>query len=415
MNDQSSRLVEYDDLIIGMQNVEGNFLGRGFMHRLGFGIQQQGFSTLQLKGWLGGSAIDCQQALPNPMLKPGTRKVREHRRCHLVETFTGKGLWRDRRVPDALSQALMPVSGSARPTVRNKLIPISCPIRFSTALFEKTFMPVIQHAARRLLHHSVVALVATAMLAGISSCGKDREFPDRRTAGELYADAKESLDKRNWQRAAAEYKLLQTRYPFGRYTEQSMLDLAYAFYKGGQPENALSTLDRFMRTYPAHANIDYAYYLRGLINYQQNLGVLERLIPERVRDRDQTTMRDSFNDFQELLRRFPDSRYAADARQRMVFLRFNLAAYEIAVAEYYMRRKAYIAVVNRARYVLENYPATPQNAEALALLHQAYSALKLTELADDAWSVLELNYPDHYYVLGRKKERSWASRLWPFD
>ncbi len=276
-------------------------------------------------------------------------------------------------------------------------------------------MPVIQHAARRLLHHSVVALVATAMLAGISSCGKDREFPDRRTAGELYADAKESLDKRNWQRAAAEYKLLQTRYPFGRYTEQSMLDLAYAFYKGGQPENALSTLDRFMRTYPAHANIDYAYYLRGLINYQQNLGVLERLIPERVRDRDQTTMRDSFNDFQELLRRFPDSRYAADARQRMVFLRFNLAAYEIAVAEYYMRRKAYIAVVNRARYVLENYPATPQHAEALALLHQAYSALKLTELADDAWSVLELNYPDHYYVLGRKKERSWASRLWPFD
>ena len=276
-------------------------------------------------------------------------------------------------------------------------------------------MSFIQYAANRYSRTGMLVIITAAMLAGLSACGKDREFPDRRTAAELYADAKESLDKQNWQRAAAEYRTLQTRYPFGRYTEQSMLDLAYAFYKGGQPESALSTLDRFMRTYPAHPNIDYALYLRGLVNYEQNLGVLERLMPERVRDRDQTSMRDSFLDFKELLRRFPDSRYAADARQRMVFLRFNLAAYEIAVAEYYMRRKAYIAATNRARYVLENYPATPQNAEALAILHQAYNALNLQELADDAWSVLELNYPDHYYVMGKKKKESWASRLWPFD
>jgi outer membrane protein assembly factor BamD len=212
-----------------------------------------------------------------------------------------------------------------------------------------------------------------------------------------------------------EYKLLQTRYPFGRYTEQSMLDLGYAHYKAHQPENALSTLDRFIRTYPAHDNVDYAYYLKGLVNFEENLGVLERIMPERVRDRDQTAALDAFSDFSELLRRYPDSRYAADARQRMVFLRNNLAAYVVSVAEYYMRRQAYIAVVNRARYLLENYPGTPENAEALKLLHQAYGELNMPELADDAFAVLEANYPDNYYVQGKKKKRGWKSRLWPFD
>ena len=138
-------------------------------------------------------------------------------------------------------------------------------------------------------------------------------------------------------------------------------------------------------------------------------------MPERVRDRDQTAARDSFADFNELLRRYPDSRYVADARQRMVFLRNNLAAYEIVVAEFYFRRQAYIAVVNRSRFVLENYPGTPDNAEALMLLHQSYSELEMAELADDAYAILALNYPDHYYVLGEKKPRSWRERLWPFD
>ena len=261
----------------------------------------------------------------------------------------------------------------------------------------------------------LLAILALAVVVGISGCKKDRDFMDRRTAAELYGDAKDSLDKHNWRRAVQEYRLLQTRYPFGRYTEQSMLDLAYAYYKARQPENALSTLDRFIRTYPAHANVDYAYYLKGLVNYEENLGVLERMMPERVRDRDQTAARDSFADFKELLRRFPDSRYAADARQRMVFLRNNLAAYEVAVAEYYMRRGAYIAVVNRARYVLENYPGTPQSADALMLMHKAYNELNMNELAEDAWAVLETNYPDHYYVLGKKRPESWASKLWPFD
>jgi outer membrane protein assembly factor BamD len=261
----------------------------------------------------------------------------------------------------------------------------------------------------------LLALSLLAVVIVTSGCRKDNDFQDDRGASELYRDAKKSLDSKSWGRAMAQYKLLQTRYPFGRYTEQSMLDLSYAQFKAGDTQSALSNLDRFIRTYPAHPNVDYAYYLKGLVNYQQNLGFLERMMPTRVGDRDQSHARDAFLDFSELLRRFPNSRYAPDARQRMVFLRNNLAAYEIIVAEYYMRRKAYIAAANRARYALEIYPNTPQNAQALVVLHKAYTELGLVQLAGGTWDVLELNYPDHYYIQGKKKKRSWADRLWPFD
>jgi len=241
-----------------------------------------------------------------------------------------------------------------------------------------------------------------ALLLSVSGCRKDKDFMGEISAEDLYAQATKALNGNNWGRAIAAYKALQTRYPFGRYTEQSMLDLSYAYFNGGQPENALSTLDRFIRTYPAHPNVDYAYYLKGRVNYAQNIGFLEKIMPNRVHDRDQSMARDAFLDFAELIRRFPDSRYVPDARQRMIFLR-------------YMRREAYIAAVNRARYALETYPNTPQNADALIILHKAYLELELPDLAEGSMTVLALNFPDNYYVLGEKKKRSWADRLWPFD
>ena len=261
----------------------------------------------------------------------------------------------------------------------------------------------------------ILALSMLALLLGVSGCRKDKDFQGEISAEDLYAQASKALNNNNWGRAIAAYKALQTRYPFGRYTEQSMLDLSYAFFKAAEPENALSTLDRFIRTYPAHPNVDYAFYLKGRVNYEANIGFIEKMMHNRVHDRDQSMARDAFLDFAELIRRFPDSRYVPDARQRMIFLRNNLAAYEIAVAEYYMRREAYIAAANRARYALETYPNTPQNAEALIVLHKAYTELDLTELAEGSMAILALNYPDNYYVLGEKKKRSWADRLWPFD
>jgi outer membrane protein assembly factor BamD len=261
----------------------------------------------------------------------------------------------------------------------------------------------------------ILAMSMLGLLLCVSGCRKDKDFENELSAEQLYQRGNESLKNSNWSRAIGAYKALQTRYPFGRYTEQSMIDLSYAYFKAGEPENALSTLDRFIRTYPTHPNVDYAYYLKGLVNYSQNQGFLEKLMPERVRDRDQSMARDAFLDFGELIRRFPDSRYVADSRQRMVFLRNNLAAYEIGVAQYYLRRKAYIAAVNRARYALETYPNTPELPEALVVLVKAYNELSLPELAEGSMAVLALNYPDNYYVLGKKKKRSWADRLWPFD
>ena len=261
----------------------------------------------------------------------------------------------------------------------------------------------------------LLTLLLLAFVLALAGCRKDKEFDDERSASELYGDAKRHLDNSAWEQAIQTYKYLQTRYPFGRYTEQSMLDLSYAYFKAGDEQNALSSLNRFIRTYPTHPNVDYAYYLKGVVNYEENMGFLERMFPSRVRDRDQSAAHDSFTDFSELLRRFPDSRYGADARQRMVFLRNNLAAYEIEVADYYMRRGAHVAAANRARYALETYPNTPETAEALAILHRAYVALNLPELADSTMAVLELNYPDNYYVQGKKKKRTWSERLNPFD
>lgn len=296
-------------------------------------------------------------------------------------------------------------------TVIRQPIPLSCGSR--------DFLVCDMQCSSSCFSHTrgirLLAIVLLGVLLAISGCRKDKNLDDERTAAELYAAAKRELDNKAWDRAILNYKLLQTRYPFGRYTEQSMLDLSYAYFKGREPENALSSLNRFIRTYPTHPNVDYAYYLKGIVNYEENLGFLERLMPSRVRDRDQSDARNAFTDFSELLRRFPASRYVADARQRMVFLRNNLAAYEIGVADYYMRRRAYIAAANRARYALETYPNTVDTAEALVILHQAYTELKLPELATGVMSVLALNYPDNYYVQGKKKKKKWTDRLWPFD
>lgn len=251
------------------------------------------------------------------------------------------------------------------------------------------------------------------LLVIVPGCRKDKEAEIDQPAAEMYEDAKRYLNAKNWSRAISEYRHLSTRYPFGRYTEQAQLELAYAYHKGGRPEAALSTADRFIRTYPTHPNVDYAYYLRGLTNYDQRVGFMERMMPSRVRDRDQTAARESFRDFDELIRRFPNSRYAPDARQRMVFLRNNLSFYELDVARYYLRRKAYVASANRARYALENYPGTPETADALEILHISYTEMGLPELAEDTMKVMVLNYPDHPYVTG-ESGAGFFRRLWPW-
>ena len=259
----------------------------------------------------------------------------------------------------------------------------------------------------------LITAILALMMVTVSGCKKDKYIDDGRSAEEMYETAKGYLASQNWGRAINGYQTLSTRYPFGRFTEQAQLELAYAYHKGGNPEAALSTADRFIRTYPSHPNVDYAYYIRGLTNYEMRVGFMERLMPSRVRDRDQTAARESFRDFDELVRRFPDSRYAPDARQRMVFLRNNLSFYELDVARYYMRRKAYVASAARARYAMENYPGSPELGDALEILHVSYTEMGLPELAEDTMKVLALNYPDHPYVTGDRDEGFWG-KMWPW-
>ncbi len=259
----------------------------------------------------------------------------------------------------------------------------------------------------------LTAAMIASLLITVPGCKKDKGVEADKPAAEMYADAKRYLNGQNWSRAINQYQRLSTRYPFGRYTEQAQLELAYAYHKGGRPDAALSTADRFIRTYPSHPNVDYAYYLRGLTNYDRRVGFMERMMPSRVRDRDQTAARESFRDFDELIRRFPDSRYAPDARQRMVFLRNNLSFYELDVARYYLRRKAYVASANRARYAIETYPGTPETAGALEILYISYTEMGLPELAEDTMKILALNYPDHPLVTGESKQ-GFFSRMWPW-
>ncbi|MBY6205653.1 outer membrane protein assembly factor BamD [Halomonas denitrificans] len=261
---------------------------------------------------------------------------------------------------------------------------------------------------------SIAAILALLLpLVLLVGCGGDEAIrEDDRSAEELYSEAKDALNARMYEEAIGLYRGLTIRYPFGRHAEQALLDMAYAQYKARKPEAAISSLDRFLRTYPTHPNVDYAWYLKGLVNYDQTMGFLREMFPGTAADRDQQAAQQSFRDFQELIRRFPDSRYVADARQRMVFLRNIMAEYEVTVARYYQRRGAHVAALNRCRYVIENYPGAPATVDALQIMARAYDRMEMTELAADTRRVLELNYPDR---IQEEERKSLLDRLWPFD
>lgn len=213
-------------------------------------------------------------------------------------------------------------------------------------------------------------------------------------AERLYRQGKEALDAGYYETAIEHFDTLSARYPFGIYAQQAQLDIAYAYYKSEKPESAIAAADHFIKTYPRHPNVDYAYYLRGLANFGQTRSLLDDLTKSDPARRDPRSARESYQYFAELVERFPDSPYTADALQRMVHLRNYLARHEMYVAGYYMKRGAYVAAVNRAKYVIENYPRTPSIPGALRLMVEAYTRLGLEDLASDARRVLELNYPE---------------------
>lgn len=249
----------------------------------------------------------------------------------------------------------------------------------------------------------------------------DDEAPEVQESSEqeLYQSAQRSLRGSNYTDAIAKLQALEARYPFGRYAEQAQLELIYAYYMGFQPDAARSAADRFIRLHPQHPNVDYAYYLKGLAAYEKDQGFLDRFLNTDLAARDIGSARDSFADFSQLLARYPGSEYAPDARQRMIYLRNLLARSEVSTGRYYLSREAYVAAVNRGRYVVENFPSTPSVPDGLALMIEGYLKLNLPEPANDALRVLITNYPnyaalddDYNFVVSqevRNRDRSWVN------
>lgn len=241
----------------------------------------------------------------------------------------------------------------------------------------------------------IILLLAFSLLPACSYFEDKEDETLDWDAERLYAEAKGALDAGYWSEAVGYYEKLESRYPFGVYGQQSVLDLAYAYYKNNQPEAAVSACDRFIKLYPQNDHVDYAYYLRGLANFNKGKGLIDRVANIDASQRDPGAAMQSFRDFSELVERFPDSQYAGDARKRMVFLRNILAEHEIHVAHYYMRRQAYLAAVNRARQVVEQYQRTPSVPDALSIMAKAYKILGMDDLSRDSLRVLELNYPNY--------------------
>ena len=240
-----------------------------------------------------------------------------------------------------------------------------------------------------------IIIITFGCLLMLAGCGSENVRPQDLTEKELYELAQSNLEEKSFQTAVRNLQLLEARYPFGPYAEQSQLEIIYAHYRNFEPEAAVAAADRFIRLHPQHPNVDYAYYIKGLSNYIEGEGFVDRFLPTDMTMRDPGKAIQSFEDFRQLLYRYPDSSYAADAKARMVYLRARLARYEINVANYYFKRGAYTAAANRGRYVVENFPQTPATGDALAVMIQAYRLLGLEDLAANSLTILNKNFPDH--------------------
>lgn len=276
------------------------------------------------------------------------------------------------------------------------------------------------------LHRSVIVV---ALVAAISGCARFGDRDDSDDYGDstvsnqqaLYDNAQQALRSGNYTESIIRLQRLEARFPFGRYAEQSQLELIFAHHMIGDHDAAQAAADRFIRLHPQHPNVDYAYYMRGLSSLAQDRGIFRRFLGTDISRRDITNIKQAFVYFNELVTGFPGSIYAKDGRQRMIYIRNVLAAHELNVATYYLGRGAFVAAANRARYVIENFSQTDAVADALAVLVEANWQLGLDEAAHDSLAVLALNFPDYHAFDGRgqlvlqkiidNRERNWLNMV----
>ncbi|HUL41496.1 MAG TPA: outer membrane protein assembly factor BamD [Burkholderiales bacterium] len=255
------------------------------------------------------------------------------------------------------------------------------------------------------MKHSL-ALILVLLLSGCSLFAKEDDT--NQSASQLFTKAMADMDDSNYEQAIKQFETLEARYPYGRYAEQAQLEVAYAYYKQEDAASATAACDRFIKLHPTHPNVDYAYYLKGLANFNENLGLISRLGAQDMTERDPKQARESYDTFKELVARFPNSKYAEDSALRARYLINGLANHELQVALYYMKRKAYVAALNRAKSIITNYQETPSTEPALAIMVECYEALGMPQLRDDTERVLQHNFPNSKFA----SQSSQAGRSW---
>ena len=273
---------------------------------------------------------------------------------------------------------------------------------------------------RRPMH--LLAVLAIAVVLTTTGCArmkgvfKDKDKNEGLPVSQLYDRAHGEMEKGRWSNASETFNRLIAQYPYGAYTEQALMEQAYAEFKAGKHDDSVSTIDRFIRTYPTHKNIAYLYYLRGLSNMARNTVFLSKAFKLDMSNRDLQSPQQAYSDFSTVATRYPNSNYAADARQRMVFLRNEFARFELNTGLYYLGRDAWIAAADRGIYLLETYPQSEFQNDAVALLAESYTQMGNTVLAADARRVLEQNDPQHPWLKGKwPKGPGIISRLNPLS
>jgi outer membrane protein assembly factor BamD len=271
-----------------------------------------------------------------------------------------------------------------------------------------------RRTARGVLQPPLATLIVAAGL-GLAGCSSPpKEDPTSTQAVErLYADAKDDMASGSYDKAIKTLERVEGRAAGTLLAQQATLDLAYAQYRTNERAAALATLDRFIKLHPSSPALDYALYLRGLVNFNDNLGFLGSLAQQKLSERDQQASRDAYQSFKQLVTQFPQSRYADDARLRMDYIVNALADYEVHVARYYLRRGAFVAAANRAQQVVQEYPQTPANEEALFIMQLSYGLLGLEQLRADTERVLKQNFPTSRFSEEgvRQSKRAWW-QLW---
>ena len=252
--------------------------------------------------------------------------------------------------------------------------------------------------------------LACIALVAFTGCSLLPDVVDETTnlnAEQLYKLAHDAMVEGNYTRAIKLFESLEARFPYGRHAQQAILELGYANYRAGETAAAVAACDRFIRTFPNNPNVDYAYYLKGLVNFREDQGILGYVYELDLAEREPKGMKESFAAFKELVAKFPESRYAQDSTDRMLYLTNALGKYEVNVARYYYNRGAYVAAINRAQASIVGYPQTQSNEAALDVLARSYEKLGLTQLRDDSLRVLKQTFPDSAYIAGTPPKPWW--------